>query len=547
MNAHLHVTSTRARAVLLAATLLLALALAGSARAAFPGLNGKIAIEREFFLTVDTPTFRGQQVRPGDEMWTINPDGSGQVKIASETGFDFERPAWSADGKTLAIRKQDAHNVPDTSQIWLMAADGSNQRDISDTSAFDTDPSWAPDGTRLVFTRRDPTTGFFSLWVMGADGSNAHQLLTPPDGAEDRNPAWSPDGTTIAFERFDNVDAPGQIWLVGADGSNPHRISSNPADNDNHPNWSPDGRLIAFDKTLDNDFDTNGSGIWVMGADGSSPHQLIPNVPGFGTGSYSDIRPAWSPDGTLISFQRENDDESTPLFLQAAVMVANADGSNPHDVSNPNSSQTDLKPDWQPLSSVVSSAAAQPACSTSASLAVHVGDAAGNKSGPKAVHFKVDGGAEQVAPTSPAGDAAITLSNGKHTVEFWGENQAGDQEVQHHTVSVTIDTAHKCAPVVAVAGVRRACVSKKSLNVRVRATSASGLKSVTVFLDGKRLRRTTSGHFTLKIRLSGLKAGRHKLRIVTVDQAGKRATTTRTIARCAAAKPRRRAAPRFTG
>jgi len=44
-----------------------------------------------------------------------------------------------------------------------------------------------------------------------------------------------------------------------------------------------------------------------------------------------------------------------------------------------------------------------------------------------------------------------------------------------------------------------------------------------------------------------LKAGRHRLRIVALDEAGTKVTTTRTIARCAAAKPRRRAAPRFTG
>jgi Tol biopolymer transport system component len=537
---------SRSRLLVLGALVLLAVCLLSRpAQAAFPGLNGKIAMEREFLIQTDSPTPRGQALRPGDELWTMNPDGSGQVNIASESGFDFERPAWSADGKHIAIRKQDAHDTPDTSQIWTMLADGSSLTNISNSSTFDTDPAWSPDGSTIVFTRRDDTTGLFSLWVMGADGSNPHQLLTPPSGADDRNPAWSPDGTTIAFDRFTDPTGPGQIWLVGADGSNPRNIS-NDSDDDQHPNWSPDGHTIAFDKTINADFDTNGNGIWVMGADGSGQHQLIPNVPGFGTGSYSDTRPAFSPDGKLISFQRENDDESSPLFPQAAIMVAGADGSNPHNVSNPNSSQTDVKPDWQPLASVSSSAQAA-ACIASGKLTVHVSDAAGNKSGPKAVHFKVDGGAEQVAPTTPAGDATVTLPNGKHTVEYWGENQAGDQEAQHHTATLAADTTHKCAPAVSVAGVRRACVSRSPLNVRVHVTSPVGLKSVTVSLDGKRLRRSSSGRFTLKIKMSGLKAGRHKLRIVTVDKAGKKVTTTRTIARCAVAKPRRRAAPRFTG
>jgi hypothetical protein len=44
-----------------------------------------------------------------------------------------------------------------------------------------------------------------------------------------------------------------------------------------------------------------------------------------------------------------------------------------------------------------------------------------------------------------------------------------------------------------------------------------------------------------------LKAGRHRLRTVVTDQAGNTKVSTRTLARCAAAKPRKKAAPRFTG
>jgi hypothetical protein len=104
-------------------------------------------------------------------------------------------------------------------------------------------------------------------------------------------------------------------------------------------------------------------------------------------------------------------------------------------------------------------------------------------------------------------------------------------------------------PKVSVAGVRAACVSSASLSVRVRATDASGVKSTRVTLDGKRIHTKNKTRFTIKINIRKLSAGRHVLRIVTTDAAGNRTSTRRTITRCAkpAAKPRRQAAPRFTG
>jgi hypothetical protein len=101
---------------------------------------------------------------------------------------------------------------------------------------------------------------------------------------------------------------------------------------------------------------------------------------------------------------------------------------------------------------------------------------------------------------------------------------------------------------VSVAGVRSACVSH-NLSIRVRASDASGVHSTRVTLDGKRIKTRNKTNFTLKINVKKLKAGRHVLRIVTTDGAGNTTSTRRTITRCAkpAAKPRRQAAPRFTG
>jgi hypothetical protein len=192
--------------------------------------------------------------------------------------------------------------------------------------------------------------------------------------------------------------------------------------------------------------------------------------------------------------------------------------------------------------------ATAPACSSTGALTVTLADDAGG-SGPKAVHYRVDGGAEQVVDAS-SGSATITVSNGTHSIEYWGEDVAGNQEATHHTLSLKVDTVNKCAPAAApkvgVAGVRRACASK-SFNVAFRVTTASSVKRVTVKLDGKKVSSTTKARFKLKINTKKLKAGRHRLSITAVDGAGNTSTVRRTFSVCKAVAPKKRVAPRFTG
>ena len=102
-------------------------------------------------------------------------------------------------------------------------------------------------------------------------------------------------------------------------------------------------------------------------------------------------------------------------------------------------------------------------------------------------------------------------------------------------------------PKVGVAGVRRACVSSGTVHVRFSITAPAGIKSVTISLDGKRVARSTKGRFTVTVKASKLKSGRHTLTAVAIDNRGQKTTVRKTIARCAAAKPKRQTGPRFTG
>ncbi len=113
-------------------------------------------------------------------------------------------------------------------------------------------------------------------------------------------------------------------------------------------------------------------------------------------------------------------------------------------------------------------------------------------------------------------------------------------------VPVVTPPANPAAPKVGVAGVRRACVSSK-FHVRFHVATAASVKSVVVKLDGKRIKSTKRSSFTLTFNGKKLKSGRHRLTITATDSNGKATTTRKSFSVCKAAKPRRRAAPRFTG
>jgi len=92
-------------------------------------------------------------------------------------------PVWSPDGGRIAfVSEQDR-----TDDIWIMNADGSDQRNLTENVwEWEKHPSWSPDGNRIVFwSNRD---GRKQLYIMDADGRNVRNISDSPDGEYD--PVW---------------------------------------------------------------------------------------------------------------------------------------------------------------------------------------------------------------------------------------------------------------------------------------------------------------------------------------------------------------------
>lgn len=133
--------------------------------------------------------------------------------------------------------------------IFSLRIDSGEIQKLTDSSGFDLDPAWSPDGTQIVFaSNRDPEHGF-QIYVMNADGSQQRQV-GPSRLGDNVKPNWSPDGNQIVFQS--NGDANGNplddnydIYVIDTDGTNLKQVVVNAAD-DTEPVWSPDGSRVAF-------------------------------------------------------------------------------------------------------------------------------------------------------------------------------------------------------------------------------------------------------------------------------------------------------------
>jgi hypothetical protein len=85
--------------------------------------------------------------------------------------------------------------------------------------------------------------------------------------------------------------------------------------------------------------------------------------------------------------------------------------------------------------------------------------------------------------------------------------------------------------------------TRTGFKAHFRIHSATGMRKVEVFLDGKLIKRTRSKNFSAWINVDGLRFGRSTIRVVAVDHDGRRGVKSQSFRRCAVAVP----SPSFTG
>ena len=184
-----------------------------------PGYDAEATVSPQGDAIVFTST------RDGDpELYKMNVDGSGLVRLTTTRGYDGGA-FFSPDGKRIVYRANhpegDAelaayddiikeHLVrPTRLEIFVMNADGSDQRQITRNGKANFAPYFHPDGKRIIFSsnQNDPKGRNFDLFLIGDDGS-AQEQVTASD-TFDGFPMFSRDGKTLVFASNRGAKAPG--------------------------------------------------------------------------------------------------------------------------------------------------------------------------------------------------------------------------------------------------------------------------------------------------------------------------------------------------
>ena len=203
---------------------------------------------------------------PGFDIFRANLDGSNPTPLTSSNRYDAEATI-RKDGTIVftSLRSGDL-------DIYTMDKNGRNVKRLTDELGYDGGPFWSYDGKQIVFRAYHPKTDAeksdymsllkddmirpskLDLYVMNADGSNKRRVTN--NGKANFAPFFFPDGKRIIFSS--NMDDPRgrnfDVYVVNVDGSGLERITFNDTF-DGFPMFSPDGKKIVFcsnrnDKTV---------------------------------------------------------------------------------------------------------------------------------------------------------------------------------------------------------------------------------------------------------------------------------------------------------
>ncbi|HET6668814.1 MAG TPA: protein kinase [Pyrinomonadaceae bacterium] len=126
-------------------------------------------------------------------------------------------------------------SVGGNTDLWVMNADGSNQRQLTANSRNNTQPVITRDGRYLIFS--SDRSGTANIWREDIDGTNPRQLTS---GSGEAYPSCTPDGKWVVYTLL-GAGKP-SVWRVSIDGGAPEKIIEGYSTN---PVVSPDGKSIA--------------------------------------------------------------------------------------------------------------------------------------------------------------------------------------------------------------------------------------------------------------------------------------------------------------
>ena len=257
--------------------------------------------------------------RPGEDTeearWDVNaPHGPTRT-----VRFDTDEGTWmdvdvSPDGRDLVFSL--------LGDLYRMPVTGGNARRIASGPAWEVQPRWSPDGSRIAFT--SDRGGGNNLWTVDANGGNPVQV-TKEDFRLLNNPAWTPDGRFIIGRKHFTSErslGAGELWMYHASGGGAGLQlveKKNDQQDLGEPALSPDGRYVYYSE------DVSGGETFEYN---KNPHDVIYAIKRLDreTGKVDTViatpggavRPQPSPDGRSLAFVKRVREKSVLHVLDLA-------------------------------------------------------------------------------------------------------------------------------------------------------------------------------------------------------------------------------------
>ena len=193
-------------------------------------------------------------------------------RLITESRNPTFAPRWSPDGKWILYSMAIAGN---TDIYKISTAGGGTPQKLTDSSGLDVGGSFSPDGSKIVF--ESDRSGSQQIYVMNADGSNQRRISF--FGGRAATPEWSPRGDQIAFT---HIAGNLRIAVMSPSGGGLRHLTD--SWQDEAPTWAPNGRIIQFFRTERN---SGKATLWQVDLTGRNERKLPTPV------NASD--PAWGP------------------------------------------------------------------------------------------------------------------------------------------------------------------------------------------------------------------------------------------------------------
>ncbi len=172
------------------------------------------------------------------EIFVVERDGTGLRQLTFSTVGSNQFPVISGDGSRIVFTSTAdlTGGNPDLSrEVFVVDWDGTNLRQLTDSTGDSLDAHISDDGQRIVFASAQDLTGAnaegnFEIFAVLADGTNLRQLTSAASGAS-RAPWIAGQGSRIAFQSSadltgGNPDGGDEIFAIEWDGTGLRQLTN---------------------------------------------------------------------------------------------------------------------------------------------------------------------------------------------------------------------------------------------------------------------------------------------------------------------------------